>query len=105
MLASLVVGLAGIIDGYHTIEEGHVGVYFKFGALQEVTTEPGVHFRQAFVTTTRSVLIRPEELMMPSFDVITKDGIEIKFNNIDVLSKTNKNKVIPMIMEGISSRS
>ena len=26
VLASLVVGLAGIIDGYHTIEEGHVGV-------------------------------------------------------------------------------
>merc|ERR1712098_174214 len=53
--------------------------------------------RQAFVTTTSSVLIRPEEKNMPSVEVVTKDGIEINFNGIGVLSKTKKEKVIPMI--------
>merc|ERR1711872_386796 len=92
-----IIALAGIIDGYHTVEEGYVGVYFKFGALQDSITEPGIHFQQAFVTTTKSVLIRPEEKNMPSVEVVTKDGIEIVFNGIGVLSRTQKNKVIPMI--------
>jgi len=92
-----IIGLAGFIDGYHTVKEGYVGVYFKFGALGEATTEPGVHFYQAFVSTTTSVLIRPEEMRMPSFEVVTKDGIEIVFNNIGVLSRTEKDKVVPMI--------
>merc|ERR1711892_1246183 len=92
-----IIGLAGIIDGYHTVEEGYVGVYYKFGALGEATTEPGVHFQQAFVTTTKSILIRPEEMRMPSFEVVTKDGIELVFNNIGVLSRTEKDKVVPMI--------
>lgn len=34
---------------------------------------------------------------MPSVEVVTKDGIEINFNGIGVLSKTKKEKVIPMI--------
>jgi len=92
-----IIALAGIIDGYHTVEEGYVGVYFKFGALQDAITEPGIHFQQAFVTTTKSVLIRPEEKNMPSVEVVTKDGIEIVFNGIGVLSRTQKSKVIPMI--------
>jgi len=92
-----IVALAGIIDGYHTVQEGYVGVYYKFGALQEAVTDPGVHFRQAFVTTTKSVLIRPEEKNMPSVEVVTKDGIEINFNGIGVLSTTKKEKVIKMI--------
>eukprot|EP00091_Calanus_sinicus_P006434 TRINITY_DN1707_c0_g1_i2.p1 TRINITY_DN1707_c0_g1~~TRINITY_DN1707_c0_g1_i2.p1 ORF type:complete len:226 (-),score=52.57 TRINITY_DN1707_c0_g1_i2:312-989(-) len=71
--------------------------YFRFGALQDSVTEPGIHFRQAFVTTTKSVLIRPEELRMPAVEVVTKDGIEIRFNKIGVLSRTQKDKVIPMM--------
>jgi len=92
-----IVALAGIIDGYHTVKEGYVGVYYKFGALQDAITDPGVHFRQAFVTTTKSVLIRPEEKNMPSVEVVTKDGIEIYFNDIGVLSTSKKDKVIAMI--------
>merc|ERR1711874_68543 len=92
-----IIALAGIIDGYHTVKEGYVGVYFKFGALQDAVTEPGVHFQQAFVTSTRSVLIRPEEERMAGVEVVTKDGIEINFKNIGVLSRTQKTKVIPMI--------
>jgi len=92
-----IVALAGIIDGYHTVQEGYVGVYYKFGALQEAVTDPGVHFQQAFVTTTKSVLIRPEEKNMPSVEVVTKDGIEINFNGIGVLSTTKKEKLIKMI--------
>jgi len=96
-LAVVIISLAAIIDGYHEIEEGHVGVYFKFGALQDIVKEPGVHMRQPFVTTTRSVLIRPEEERMPNLEAVTKDGIEITFRGVSALSQTIKGKIVGMI--------
>jgi regulator of protease activity HflC (stomatin/prohibitin superfamily) len=98
-LAAVIIGIAAIVDGYHKIEEGYVGVYFKFGALQEGITEPGVHMRQPFVSTSRSILIRPEETKMSNVQAITKDGIEITFQGIGVLSRTTKTKVVKMIKE------
>jgi regulator of protease activity HflC (stomatin/prohibitin superfamily) len=96
-LVSVVVGIAAIVDGYHEIEEGYVGVYYKFGALQEGITGPGVHLKQAFVTTVKKVLIRPEETRMSSVETITRDGISIMFQGISVLSRTTQSKVISLI--------
>eukprot|EP00092_Neocalanus_flemingeri_P098532 GFUD01125658.1.p1 GENE.GFUD01125658.1~~GFUD01125658.1.p1 ORF type:complete len:329 (-),score=99.80 GFUD01125658.1:57-1043(-) len=96
-VAVVIISVAAIIDGYHEVVEGHVGVYFRFGALQEGITEPGVHMRQAFVTRTRHVLIRPEEERIQNLEAITKDGIEITFQGIGVLSRTRKDKVVGLI--------
>merc|ERR1712123_112809 len=98
-LASVIFSIVAIVDGYHEIKEGYVGVYYKFGALKEGVTEPGVHYMQPFVSTTRSILIRPEETKMSYVEAITKDGIEISFEGISVLSRTTKSKVIGMIKE------
>ena len=98
-LGVTIISIVAIVDGYHEIEEGYVGVYYKFGALQEGVTEPGVHYMQPFVSTTKSVLIRPEETKMNYVEAITKDGIEISFEGISVLSRTTKEKVIGMIKE------
>jgi len=96
-LAALIIGIAAIIDGYHEIKEGYVGVYYKFGALQSGVTEPGVHFMQAFVSTYKSILVRPEEHTLYPVEAITKDGIEISFDGISVLSRTAKSKVTFLI--------
>ena len=32
--ACVIISIAAIVDGYHEIAEGYVGVYYKFGALQ-----------------------------------------------------------------------
>jgi len=98
-LGVTIISIVAIVDGYHEIEEGYVGVYYKFGALQEGVTEPGVHYMQPFVSTTKSILIRPEETKMNYVEAITKDGIEISFEGISVLSRTTKRKVIDMIKE------
>lgn len=98
-LLTITVSIAAIVDGYHEIEEGYVGVYYKFGALQNWVTEPGVHMMQPFVSTYRSILIRPEETTMRDVEAITKDGIEITFQGISVLSRTSKNEVVNMIRE------
>ena len=54
-LSGLFIGLACVISALHRIEEGHVGVYYKFGALMEVKSPPGVHWMQPFVTQVASI--------------------------------------------------
>jgi len=97
VLIGIVISIAAIIDGYHEIQEGYVGIYYKFGALQESITEPGVHMMQPFVSTYKTVLIRPEELTLRPVQAITKDGIEISFDGISVLSRTSKAKVVGLV--------
>jgi len=97
VLIGIVISIAAIIDGYHEIQEGYVGIYYKFGALQESITEPGVHMMQPFVSTYKTVLIRPEELTLRPVQAITKDGIEISFDGISVLSRTSKGKVVQLV--------
>jgi len=99
LLIGVIIAIAAIVDGYHEIEEGHVGVYFKFGALKDGVTEPGVHIMQPFVSSYKSILIRPEETTMTDVEAITKDGIEITFQGISVLSRTFKTKVTDLIRE------
>ena len=35
--------------GVHKVNEGHVGIYKRFGVLQEGLTEPGLHLRYPFI--------------------------------------------------------
>ena len=37
-----------ITGGVHKIEEGHVGVYFRGGALMSEITDPGFHLGKIF---------------------------------------------------------
>ena len=99
LLAVAALALAAVVDGFHEIPEGHVGVYYKFGALQEEISDPGIHYMQPFVTTFKSILIRPEEQTLRDMEAITKDGIEVEFKGISVLSRTRRSKVIYLIKE------
>ena len=47
------LGLVGltIILGVHRIEEGHVGVYYRGGALLNEISDPGFHFFIPYITT------------------------------------------------------
>ena len=48
LIAIFVTGIfllaACLIVAIHRVQEGHVGVYYKNGALQNETTDPGVFF-------------------------------------------------------------
>merc|ERR1719474_1642873 len=76
--------------------EGNVGIYYKFGALQNRVTDPGVQFKQPFVESFKEVRIRPESVMMEPIHAVTKDGIENTFREITVITRINKNKLAAM---------
>ena len=57
ILVILGVGSLMLAVGFHKIEEGHVGVYFRGGALLEETTEPGYHWMLPFITSYENVQV------------------------------------------------
>ena len=70
----LAITIACIIDSAHVIDEGTVGVYYVYGALQDDISHPGVAWKQPFVSTMEQVTIRPQTDMLDPVMAVTKDG-------------------------------
>lgn len=96
VVVGIAITIACIVDSYHKIHEGNVGIYFRHGALQERVTEPGVHFMLPFFEDYREVRVRPETFTMEPVKAITKDGIENTFREIQAITTIKKDKIITM---------
>jgi len=89
--------IACIVDSYHKINEGNIGIYFRHGAIRDKITEPGVHFAMPFVESHKEIQIRPETVQLEPFVAITKDGIENTFREINVITVVKKTKLQDMV--------
>lgn len=49
---------ASLFSAVHKIEEGHIGVYYRGGALLTSTSGPGFHLMLPFITSYKSVQVR-----------------------------------------------
>ncbi len=47
--------LITLFNGFHIVDEGHVGVYYRAGALLDGTTDPGFHFKIPLITTYENI--------------------------------------------------
>lgn len=97
IVLAVAITIACIADSYHKINEGNVGIYYKYGALLDRVSEPGVHFLQPFVETYKEVMIRPETQRMPPVLAISKDGIENTFREITAITKVRRDKLVYML--------
>jgi regulator of protease activity HflC (stomatin/prohibitin superfamily) len=55
MMAVIFPFLLITFNGFHIIDEGHVGVYYRAGALLETTAEPGFHFKLPIITSYENI--------------------------------------------------
>lgn len=84
LLFGFVIGLACIISALHRIKEGHVGVYYKYGALMDDISQPGVHWMQPFVTEVVALKVTPETKVMDPMVCTTRDGVRNVFRDVEV---------------------
>lgn len=89
----LFVLVACLITAIHRIQEGHVGVYFKNGALLESVTDPGIHWSQPFVTRVEQIKVRPETKYLDPMICTTQDGVRNVFRDVQVISSIDKTQV------------
>lgn len=97
----ILVTLVGIVSiglsAVHKIEEGNVGIYYKYGAIMETFSLPGMHYMIPFVVDVYEVQVRPETDTLEPMRSTTKDGIQNTFNDVQVISRIKVEKLIHMI--------
>ena len=55
ILSALAVVPLIMLRGLHQIPEGHIGIYFRGGAMLEGFDEPGWHYMMPLITTVEAV--------------------------------------------------
>merc|ERR1712241_43712 len=101
---SLIIGL--MAHSLHHIDEGHVGVYFKYGALGNSVGHPGLNTMTPWVSTYEQITVRPRSENVNSFSAVTKDAIQIHFHNVEVISSVPQENVLWLVKNfGVNFRT
>ena len=70
----------------HRIEEGHVGVYYRGGAMLNTMSAPGFHMMIPLLTTYRSVQTTLQTDEVKNVPCGTSGGVMIYFDRIEVVN-------------------
>ncbi|XP_016299032.1 erlin-2-like isoform X1 [Sinocyclocheilus anshuiensis] len=84
--AILAIGGAAVFSALHKIEEGHVGVYYRGGALLTTTSGPGFHLMLPFITSFKSVQSTLQTDEVKNVPCGTSGGVMIYFDRIEVVN-------------------
>ncbi|XP_076163447.1 erlin-1 [Ptiloglossa arizonensis] len=104
MIDKNIIGLCfficvAVISNYslHRIEEGHVGVYFRGGALLPEMSSPGFHMMIPFLTIYRSVQVTLQTDEVKNVPCGTSGGVMIYFDRIEVVNILDANSVYTIV--------
>ncbi|KAF6020733.1 ERLIN2 [Bugula neritina] len=88
LLPFIVMGFAafGLHNAIHRIDEGHVGVYYRGGALLSTVNGPGYHLMMPFVTIFRSVQTTMQTDEVKNVPCGTSGGVMIYFDRVEVVN-------------------
>lgn len=92
---SCFIALVGIYFNLaaHTIQEGHVGVVYKFGSLQPDVLRPGLHFTIPFMTRLHQVQVTMQTDYLIDVPCGTNSGVNIMFDRIEVVNQLMESHV------------
>ncbi|CAD6196151.1 unnamed protein product [Caenorhabditis auriculariae] len=87
----------------HKIEEGHVGVYYRGGALLKGISNPGYHLCAPLITTVKSVQVTLQTDEARNVPCGTSGGVMIYFDRIEVVNILAASSVydIPLIFNKV----
>ncbi|XP_063781521.1 erlin-2 [Pseudophryne corroboree] len=77
---------ASLLSAIHKIEEGHIGVYYRGGALLTSTSGPGFHLMIPFITSFKSVQSTLQTDEVKNVPCGTSGGVMIYFDRIEVVN-------------------
>uniref|UniRef100_A0A8C9RVA1 Erlin-1 n=1 Tax=Scleropages formosus TaxID=113540 RepID=A0A8C9RVA1_SCLFO len=83
-----ITGVMAILlhSSIHKIEEGHLAVYYRGGALLTTPNGPGYHIMLPFITTYRSVQTTLQTDEIKNVPCGTSGGVMIYFDRIEVVN-------------------
>ncbi|CAI9767965.1 unnamed protein product [Fraxinus pennsylvanica] len=77
----------------HQVPEGHVGVYWRGGALLNTITDPGFHLKMPLLTHFEPIQVTLQTDLVRDIPCGTKGGVMINFEKIEVVNRLHKDYV------------
>ncbi|CAA3027897.1 erlin-2-B [Olea europaea subsp. europaea] len=77
----------------HQVPEGHVGVYWRGGALLNTITDPGFHLKLPLITHFEPIQVTLQTDLVRDIPCGTKGGVMINFEKIEVVNRLHKDYV------------
>ncbi|XP_049802074.1 erlin-1-like [Schistocerca nitens] len=97
-VAGLVILLIIIVNfSLHKLEEGHVGVYYRGGALLSNVSQPGFHMMIPFITSFRAVQVTLQTDEVKNVPCGTSGGVMIYFDRIEVVNILSASSVYDIV--------
>ncbi|XP_072258875.1 erlin-2 [Pyxicephalus adspersus] len=98
-LAALAVAFtaSALFSAIHKIEDGHIGVYYRGGALLTSTSGPGFHLMLPFITSFKSVQSTLQTDEVKNVPCGTSGGVMIYFDRIEVVNFLIPNAVYDIV--------
>ncbi|KAL4640001.1 erlin-1-like [Arapaima gigas] len=95
----VVTGVIGFLlySSIHKIEEGHLAVYYRGGALLTSPNGPGYHIMLPFITTYRSVQTTLQTDEVKNVPCGTSGGVMIYFDRIEVVNMLVPSAVVDIV--------
>lgn len=94
MFPLIIIGFGILIflisGGIHKIEEGHIGLYWRGGALINGFTEPGYHSMIPIVTSYANIQVSVQTDRVENIPCGTSGGVMIYFDKIEVVNRLKK---------------
>ncbi|RMX59899.1 hypothetical protein pdam_00001060 [Pocillopora damicornis] len=99
VVTGIIIGLAAMLFNFsvHKIDEGHVGVYYRGGALLSSTSGPGYHIMIPFLTMFRSVQTTLQTDEVKNVPCGTSGGVVIYFDRIEVVNILESSSVFDIV--------
>jgi len=95
-----IVGLALVLffnSALHKIEEGHVAVYYRGGALLDTIAQPGFHMMLPFITSHKIIQTTLQTDEVKNVPCGTSGGVMIYFDRIEVVNILSRSAVYDIV--------
>ncbi|XP_052173013.1 uncharacterized protein LOC127788590 [Diospyros lotus] len=92
-------GFKNSLSIVHQVPEGHVGVYWRGGALLKGITDPGFHLKLPLITHFETIQVTLQTDLVRHIPCGTKGGVMINFEKIEVVNRLHKDFVYETLRE------
>ncbi|CAM9363392.1 unnamed protein product [Ectocarpus sp. 8 AP-2014] len=83
--------------GLHKVREGHVGVYYRGGALMRAVAEPGFHTQIPLLTSMAEIQVTVQTDAVKDIPCGTSGGVMVDFEKVEVVNRLRKTHVLDTI--------
>ncbi|CAI9096467.1 OLC1v1032624C1 [Oldenlandia corymbosa var. corymbosa] len=90
--------ISNSLSTLHQVPEGHVGVYWRGGALLKTITDPGFHVKLPLITHFEPIQVTLQTDLVRDIPCGTKGGVMINFEKIEVVNRLKKDYVYETLL-------